>query len=140
GCGSRSRESARSSGLPSRSEGGALASEMDDLKTLARLYGVQTSYWDALGRHVEASPESLLAALAAMNALEDPVAGPGDVGEALQARYEELAGRLIEPVVVAWDGHVSAIELRLGGDRDDRSRARGAVGCPLRLEGGGRGG
>lgn len=115
-----------------------MASEIDDLKTLARLYGVQTSYWDALGHHVEASPESLLAALAAMNALEAPLEGPGDVAEALQARSEELAGRLIEPVVVAWDGQVPAIELRPGDDRGDRSSARGAVGCHLDLEGGER--
>ncbi|HYG64096.1 MAG TPA: 4-alpha-glucanotransferase, partial [Thermoanaerobaculia bacterium] len=104
-----------------------MASEAEDLKSLAGLYGVQTSYWDAMGRHVEASPDSLLAALAA---LEAPVERREDVPEALAARHEELADRLIEPVVVAWDGHAPEIELR--------TRGGGSAGLHLDLEGGER--
>ena len=105
-----------------------MASEIQDLETLARLYGVQTSYHDAMGRFVQARPEALLAALDALGA---EVEGPGDVRGALEARHQELAERLIEPVLVAWDGHAPRIEL--GG-----SHGHGVVACHLDLEGGER--
>ncbi|HEY7213141.1 MAG TPA: 4-alpha-glucanotransferase [Thermoanaerobaculia bacterium] len=105
-----------------------MPSERDDLLTLAGLYGVQASYHDALGQFVEASPESLLGAL---RALQAPVDGMADVPAALRERREELAGQLLEPVVVAWDGHPPAIELRPGaGD--------GAFAYHLDLQGGER--
>jgi 4-alpha-glucanotransferase len=105
-----------------------LANEREDLLTLARLYGVQTSYQSAMGHHVEAQPESLLGVL---RALQVPVEGIEDVAEALQERREELAGRIIEPVIVAWDGHAPSIELRPGA-------AGGSVAYHLDLEGGER--
>jgi 4-alpha-glucanotransferase len=105
-----------------------LANEREDLLTLARLYGVQTSYQSAMGHQVEASPESLLGAL---RALQVPVEGLEDVPEALRERREELAGRIIEPVIVAWDGHAPSIELRPGA-------AGGSVAYHLDLEGGER--
>jgi 4-alpha-glucanotransferase len=92
------------------------------------MYQVQTSYQDAGGKHVEASPESLLAVLTALGA---PVDGPGDVAEALSARREELDERLFEPVVVAWDGHAGGIDLRLRG-------GNGSLACHLDLENGER--
>ena len=101
-----------------------MANERDDLNELARLYGVQLSYWDAWGRFVEPGPESLLGVL---QALEAAVEGMEDVSEALQMRREELASRVIEPVVVAWDGHVPPISLRFGGS--------GPLFCHLELEG-----
>lgn len=105
-----------------------MANEREDLLTLARSYGVQTSYEDALGNHVEASPESLLGVLRALQASVETFA---DVPEALRERQEELARRLIEPVLVAWDGHAPAIELLAGGDR-------GSLAYHLDLEGGER--
>ncbi len=86
-----------------------LPTELEDLHALAGLYGVQTSYHDATGNHVEAEPESLLGALGALQA---PVDSLADVAGALRERREELAGQLLAPVVVAWDGHAPAIELR----------------------------
>ena len=62
----------------------------DDLKELARLYGVDTSYHDALGQYVEAGPESLLAVLRALGA---PVESVDDAPAALEERRRELAGR-----------------------------------------------
>jgi 4-alpha-glucanotransferase len=105
-----------------------LPTEREDLLSLARLYGVHTSYHDALGNYVEASPESLLGALRALRA---PVESLADVPGALRERHEELAGQLLSPVVVAWDGHAPAIELRpaAGG---------GALAYHLDLEGGER--
>lgn len=105
-----------------------MPTEREDLLTLARLYGVQSSYHDALGKFVEAGPESLLAAL---RALQAPVDGMEDVPAALRERREELAGQLLEPVFVAWDGHPPAIELRPGaGD--------GSLAYHLDLQGGER--
>lgn len=101
----------------------------EDLHALAGLYGVQTSYWDAMGRFIEATPESLLAVL---RALEAPVETLSDVPEALRERRQELAERVLDPVVVAWDGHSRGIDLRLG------SGARGSLACHLDLEGGER--
>lgn len=93
------------------------------------MYRVQTSYQDAMGRHVEAQPDSLLAVLGALGA---PVEGMGDVAEALRARREELAERVMEPVVVAWDGHAREIDLRLRGG------GHGSLACHLDLENGER--
>jgi 4-alpha-glucanotransferase len=105
-----------------------LANEREDLAELARLYGAQTSYRDAMGNHVEAGHESLLAVLRALRA---PVEGMADVAEALRERREELDRRVIEPVIVAWDGHAPSIELRPGN-------ASGAVAYHLDLESGER--
>lgn len=104
-----------------------MANEEDDLKTLAGLYGVQTSYQDAMGNHVEARPESLLGVLRALGA---PLDGLDDIPEALADRRQELDERAIEPVVVAWDGLAPAIELRMGES--------GSAACHLDLEGGER--
>jgi 4-alpha-glucanotransferase len=107
--------------------------ELLQLRELAALYGVETGYHDALGRYVEAMPEALLAALAA---LAPPFAEIGDVAgvaEALAARRAELESRLIEPVLVAWDGRLARIAVRQppGGPG-------GALVCHLDLEGGER--
>ncbi len=88
-----------------------MPTEREDLLTLARLYGVQTTFHDALGQFVEAHPESLLGAL---RGLQAPVDSLADVPAALRERREELAGQLLAPVVVAWEGHPAAIELRPG--------------------------
>lgn len=105
-----------------------MANEHDDLLTLARLYGVQTSYTAAMGGRVEARPESLLGVLQALGA---PVESGADATEALRARQEELAERVLEPVAVAWDGHARDLEIRLRG-------AQGSLACHLDLENGER--
>jgi 4-alpha-glucanotransferase len=84
--------------------------EHQELRELASLYGVESAYLDMGGRRVEASPESLLAVA---SALAGPLDGMGDVAEALAARRAELESRLIEPVLVAWDGRLTEIALRL---------------------------
>ncbi|MEA2601951.1 MAG: 4-alpha-glucanotransferase [Acidobacteriota bacterium] len=88
-----------------------MPTEHEDLLTLARMYGIQTAHHDALGRYVEAGPESLFGTL---RALQVPVDGFGDVPEALAERRQEMARRLLEPVIVAWDGHAPSLELRAG--------------------------
>ena len=105
-----------------------MANEREDLTTLAHLYAVQTSYQDAMGNHVEAGADSLLAVL---RALQAPVEGMADVPEALRERREELDRRAVEPVIVVWDGHAPSIELR-------PAQGGGSVAYHLDLENGER--
>ena len=128
-----------------------MSQELADLRELAALYGVQASYHDIGGRLVEAAPESLLAVV---SALAGPLDGMGEVAEALAARRAELDTRLIEPVLVAWDGLLAEVSLRLpaggagdiggggGGGRGDGGAADGSgsrsVACHLDLESGER--
>src|SRR5262245_5283580 len=76
---------------------------------LARLYGVQTYYRDPRGRRVDASTESLLAAIRALGGNTNYV---DDVEAVLQGRRRELQERVVEPVIVAWDGTVPPINVR----------------------------
>lgn len=110
-----------------------MSNEREDLLTLARLHGVQTSYHDALGNYVEATPESLLGVL---RALQAPVDSFGDVAGALRERREELASRMAEPVVIAWDGHAPSIDLRTSAGAN--GSGGGSLGWHLDLEGGER--
>jgi 4-alpha-glucanotransferase len=115
--------------------------ERAQLLQLAMLYGVEPAYVDMLGRRVEASEESLLAAA---SALAGPFESMDDVAEALAARQAELAAQLIEPVLVAWDGRLAEIELRLAaaghaGHKKGAGREAGsALACHLDLESGER--
>lgn len=99
-----------------------------DLHELARLHGVQTSHHDGLGRFVEAGPDSLLPVLRALGASLD---GVEDVPEALRERRREREKQIVEPVLVAWDGRLPAIELRFGVDS-------GSLACRFDLESGER--
>ena len=122
--------------------------ERGELRELALLYGVQPAYFDVSGNRVEASTESLLAAA---SALAGPFEGMEDVAEALAARRDELESRLIEPVLVAWDGRLPEIALRcppppgtpgngVGGSSATGGPAGngGALACHLDLENGER--
>ncbi len=112
------------------------AEQLAALRELARLHGVQLSYHDAGGRLVEAAPESLLAAVAA---LAGPLDGMDEVAEALAARRAELDTRLVEPVLVAWDGQLAEVVLRLpAGGAGEVGEGGGTLACHLDLENGER--
>jgi len=98
------------------------------LQQLARLYGVQTVYYDALGGRRQVAPHSLLAALRALGA---PVTGPADVPGALRERRQEAWRRCCEPVTVVWDAGPAHLELRLPA-----GQAEGRAVCRLELENG----
>ncbi|HVT59696.1 MAG TPA: 4-alpha-glucanotransferase [Thermoanaerobaculia bacterium] len=102
----------------------------ETLRALAHLYGVQTSYHDAWGRLVEAGEEPLLAVLAALGS---PLSEMAEVGEALAFRRDELAARLVPPALVAWDGRLSGVPLRVAPGEE-----RGVLACHLDLEAGER--
>ncbi|MEW6298559.1 MAG: 4-alpha-glucanotransferase [Thermodesulfobacteriota bacterium] len=94
------------------------------LRRLARLYGVQTSYYDVFRRRVSAAPESLVRALQAAGA---PVEKLADVPPALRARSQELWRRLCEPVAVAWDGGPATLALRVPAGVPERGRVTTTV-------------
>ncbi|HYV00823.1 MAG TPA: 4-alpha-glucanotransferase, partial [Actinomycetota bacterium] len=73
------------------------------LRELASLHGIQASYTGADGRRRFGSSSSILAVL---RALGSPVEGMADIPDALRARRDQLAHRLVEPVLVAWDGRL----------------------------------
>lgn len=84
---------------------------------LADACGLQKSYTDQGGKRRTVSVESLLAALRAFG---EPLGRPEDASDVLAARVERAASRLIEPVVVAWNGVLP--ELRLPRPADGRKR------------------
>ncbi|MFN2556869.1 MAG: 4-alpha-glucanotransferase [Nitriliruptorales bacterium] len=81
-----------------------------ELRHLADLYGVQTSYRDVFGRVQSASGTALLATLRALGA---PVEDLDDVSDAIRLRRRELWGRLLEPVSVSFDRSSIPVALRL---------------------------
>lgn len=96
------------------------------LHQLARLYGVQTAYYDGNHHRQQASEESLLAVLRSLGA---PVESLEDVPSAWRERQQVLWQRLLEPVVVAWDGELHAVEVRLPSSAADTN-----LDCHLKLE------
>ena len=90
---------------------------------------MQTRYRDALGRLREPSEESLLRTLLALGA---DVNGPAGLAGAVHARDAELWGRTMEPVLVAWEGRLPGLMLRLPASARRAATAR----LTLALEGG----
>ncbi|MBN1460314.1 MAG: 4-alpha-glucanotransferase [Armatimonadetes bacterium] len=78
------------------------------LDELAALYGVPTGYRDTKGRSRESPRESVRAVVSALGA--DVGAEHGQHGDearlksAVETRRAELEARLVEPVLVAWEG------------------------------------
>ncbi|WP_328481828.1 4-alpha-glucanotransferase [Streptomyces sp. NBC_00377] len=73
----------------------------DELARLAALHGVATSYQPSPDRTVTASAAAVTRALAALGV---DAGSPEAVRAALAARERELAGRLLPPTVVCWQG------------------------------------
>lgn len=82
----------------------------DDLRRLARLWGVATRFRDGFGRRREPSRETLVAVLDALGA---PVGegSPSDVKQALARLCRDRAARTLPPSAVAWDGVCPVIPL-----------------------------
>ena len=80
------------------------------LRKLAAAYGVQTSYSGSEHKKKVASTESLLAVLRALGA---GVATLDDVPAAYSAWQRAEARRIVEPVLVAWDGQLKSIPVRI---------------------------
>jgi len=77
----------------------------DQLRQAARLYGVLPDYEDVQKRRQYASRQTLVRLLEMLGA---PLAGEGDWRAVLRAGRAAVWQRPIEPVLVAWDGHLTA--------------------------------
>jgi len=95
------------------------------LAPLAELYGVQTSYYDVSGQLRQAAPEPLLRILQTLGA---PLQRPEEAADALRFKQQESCRRMIEPVVLAWDGKLNELTVRVP------AKTNGAVGALLKLE------
>ena len=82
------------------------------LHQVARVYNVQTSYYDVFGRLTESPAEAILRVL---KMLQAPVERMEDLPDALRHRRQFLWQRGIAPVVVAWNGGPATLTLRLPG-------------------------
>jgi alpha-1,4-glucan:alpha-1,4-glucan 6-glycosyltransferase/4-alpha-glucanotransferase len=80
------------------------------LYQLARMYGVQTSYYDVTHSRRRASVDALLAVLRSVGA---PVATLQDVPSALREYQQARWQQPLEPVTVAWENRVPLVEVRL---------------------------
>ncbi|HVL32200.1 MAG TPA: 4-alpha-glucanotransferase, partial [Actinomycetota bacterium] len=81
-----------------------------DLRALARLWDVQLRFQDVFGERREASDEALIGVLGALGA---PLERLDEATSALRARERQLAGRLCEPVAVAWTGMRHSLAVRV---------------------------
>jgi 4-alpha-glucanotransferase len=88
------------------------------LYQLARLYNVQTAYYDLHHRRQQASVESLLGVLKALGA---PINSVNDVPSALRERRQALRHRVMEPVTVVWNGEKPTITVCLPSNVADIS-------------------
>lgn len=100
--------------------------QIRQLHQLARLYGVETAYYDVTGLRQQAAPHALLAVLRTLGA---PVEKMADVCAAIRERRRKKLERRCEPVAVAWDGEPLEIEVRLPAPQ-----AEGLGECVLELE------
>jgi len=94
------------------------------VRELARLWGVQESYRDTEGHLRKASDEVLVAVTAALGA---PIAEAGatsrEVEAAMSARRREIWRQMVDPVLVAHDGVLASVSLRVP-QRDAQGTAR----------------
>ena len=81
-----------------------------ELGQLAEKWGVKTAFTDAAGREVRASRETVLAALRALGV---PIHHEREAGGFLRERERTDWERTVEPVLVAWDGFLYVVRLRL---------------------------
>jgi 4-alpha-glucanotransferase len=79
------------------------------LRELARAWGLQAGYRDMDHRPVTTSTVSTVAVLRALGAPLDDV---GDAADALRERRAQLAARVVEPVLVAWEGVLDEVVVR----------------------------
>ena len=95
------------------------------LANLCRVYGVQTVYRDAFGKVRRPPTTSLLKVLKSLGA---ELEGLSDVARAYRARLAQLESRVIEPVIVLFDG-TSSLPIKM------KKCVGSKIVCRLRVEG-----
>jgi 4-alpha-glucanotransferase len=88
------------------------------LHDVARLFKVQTVYYDAAGRLITPPSEAVLCVLRMLGASLESM---NDLTNAMRQRRQFLWQRGIEPVVIAWDGGSLQLRLRLPSRLAERS-------------------
>ena len=86
--------------------------ETATLRTLAAACGIQLAYRDMKGRTRRASAEALLAAL---RALGIEISGASEAAPALKRVEADRRKRIVEPVIVVWEGRWSRLQVQLSG-------------------------
>lgn len=86
------------------------ASQIPFLESIAKLYGVQTSYYDINGIEQTASVEALLMVLRSLGA---PVTTPADILPALREHQQIMGSQLVDPVIVNWNEIPLQIKMQL---------------------------
>jgi 4-alpha-glucanotransferase len=86
------------------------------LHDVARLFNIQTIFYDAFGRLNRPPPEAMLRVLRILGA---PAERMDDLRDALRERRQFLFARGIEPVAIAWDGNPLEFKLRLPHSEND---------------------
>jgi 4-alpha-glucanotransferase len=92
--------------MPEKSSSKSLAAN-SPLGELAALYEIHPSYTDNFGRRQVASAAAIQATLLALGA--PAVSTP----EAIKARVAEINSQSVEPIQLAWDGRLKAVQVRL---------------------------
>lgn len=100
-----------------------------DLLQLAEQYGVETFYWTDRGVRYDASAEALVTVLSALGA---SLRRPEEAADALRRRRQEVWQRVMEPVILSWDGWPGNVTLRLPA----AAASSGTVDCRLEVENG----
>jgi len=80
------------------------------LHTVARLYNVQSTYWNVFGSLIEPPAEAILRVIQLLGA---PLGRMEDLPSALRQRRQFLWQRGIDPVNIAWDGGPLQLTVRL---------------------------
>jgi len=80
------------------------------LHTVARLYNVQSAYWNVFGSLIEPPAEAILRVIQLLGA---PLGRMEDLPSALRQRRQFLWQRGIDPVNIAWDGGPLQLTVRL---------------------------
>ncbi len=87
-----------------------MSSETGTLLKLARLYGIQTAFYGINQIRHTASVDSLLAILKSLGA---PLTSLDDASSAFHTRKKWLCDKLLDPVIVAWEGKLDSIIVKL---------------------------
>lgn len=97
------------------------------IRSLARLYGIHTSYVNVEGRRRQAPLDSLRQVLTSLGAR---AGSPDEIAASLASKRRLACDQAASPTIVAWNGSLQRLELR--GPRDCRDPWR----VELQLEGG----
>lgn len=95
-----------------------MTSRMRGLTELARLYGIEPSYEAMGGERRRSDAEAIALTLRAMGAVLDD---DTDATPALLAKRSELDATGIQPVLVAWDGSLPHVRVRLLHTQSERT-------------------